>query len=278
MKPIKKILISEKETYHNIRNTATDFATKFGAIKKEDLQKAAGEQISTHMGKRYTIIDPIFIDQFKNLQRLPQTVAIKEIGHIIAATGINEETVVVDAGAGSGALASYLAKIAKKVYSYDIKEEHLAMAKENAQVMGVEHKIEFKLHNIYEGIPKKDIDVITLDVPEPWHVIKHHNALKVGGFIVSYSPCITQVKEFVNQLPGNIIHIKTVEIIEKKWKVDGKAVRPETWNSFHTGFLTFARKISNNDIKRKVKENHKQHAVPSYFEKPENHENLMNEF
>lgn len=278
MKPIKKILISEKETYHNIRNTNTDFATKYGAIKKNDLEKEPGSQIKTHLDKQYTIINPTFIDQFRNLQRLPQTIAIKEIGHIIAETGLNEDSIIVDAGSGSGALASYLGKIAKKVYSYDIRQEHLDISKENAKVMNVSKKVEFKLHDIYTGIPVKDVDVITLDVPEPWHVIKHLDALKVGGFVVAYCPCITQSTEFVNNLPGNIIHIKTVEIIEKKWKMKGKAIRPETWNSFHTAFLTFARKISNNHIERRKIPTRRDLASPSILNNPEGHDNMLKDF
>jgi tRNA (adenine57-N1/adenine58-N1)-methyltransferase len=275
MKPIKKILLSEKGEFHNMREDK-DYTTKYGLIKKKDINKKPGTAIKSHMGKAYVTLNPSFIDQIKNIRRLPQTVALKEIGHIIAETGMGKDSIVVDSGAGSGALSCYMARYVKKVYSFDIRHDHLDVAKENAQMLGISN-ITFKLHNIYDGIPVKNVDVITLDVPEPWNVIKHTDVLKIGGFIVSYSPCIPQVIDFVNKLPRNFLHVKSVEVIEKQWEITKRKVRPKTMNSFHTGFLTFARKISDKEFLAKKIERVNRGA-PSIFDKPEGNENLMNDF
>ena len=66
----------------------------------------------------------------------------------------------------------------------------------------------------------------------------------IGGFIASYSPCITQSSNLINNLPENFMHIKTVEIIERHWHVDGRRVRPQTKEFSHTGFISFVRKIN----------------------------------
>ena len=41
----------------------------------------------------------------------------------------------------------------------------------------------------------------------------------------------------------NFIHLKTIEIIEREWDVQGRKVRPKSQPIGHSGFLTFVRKI-----------------------------------
>jgi tRNA (adenine57-N1/adenine58-N1)-methyltransferase len=49
--------------------------------------------------------------------------------------------------------------------------------------------LKVKKKSIYEGIEEKEVDIITLDLPEPWLAVgPAEAALKVGGFIVSYLP------------------------------------------------------------------------------------------
>ena len=86
-----------------------------------------------------------------------------------------------------------------------------------------------------------------LDLPEPWEVIEHAaKALRVGGFLVNYSPSIIQTSDFVKVLgkENKFLCLKTVEILERKWEVDGRKVRPKSIEIGHSGFITFARKIS----------------------------------
>ena len=86
--------------------------------------------------------------------------------------------------------------------------------------------------------------MILLDLPEPWHVIKHaEKALKSGKFLIAYLPTSTQVEEMVNNSGNEFIHEKTIELIEREWHVEGKKVRPKSKMIGHTGFLVFLRKI-----------------------------------
>ena len=49
--------------------------------------------------------------------------------------------------------------------------------------------IKIKHKDIYNETEEEDIDVVTLDVPEPWKALENvSKALKPGGFLVSYSP------------------------------------------------------------------------------------------
>ena len=56
---------------------------------------------------------------------------------------------------------------------------------------------------------------------------------------------MTQTTDFVNALKGNdtFLYEKTVELIERSWKIDGVVARPRSEGIGHTAFLTFVRKI-----------------------------------
>ncbi|MBI1968459.1 hypothetical protein HYS49_00970 [Candidatus Woesearchaeota archaeon] len=102
-----------------------------------------------------------------------------------------------------------------------------------------------KQEDIYKGIAEKELDLITLDLPEPWRVTMHaEKALKNGGFVVVYCPQINQAKQFIDSSKGTRIKIiETVELLERKWKIEGQIIRPEFEMLGHTGFLTLGRKM-----------------------------------
>lgn len=239
---IKRILITDDGRRFYIKDLTQDYHCQFGVVKKEDLKK---KTVTTNTGKTLANIPAGFIDNFKKIKRGAQIIPLKDIGVIIAKTGINNKTVVVDSGAGSGALCCNVALRAKQVYSYDIRDDHLAIAQYNQKMLGIKN-LTIEKRNIYEGIPIKNVDVITLDVPEPWEAIPAcQKVLKSGGFIVSYSPSIPQVADFVNAIRANkrFMHDETIEIHEREWEVDGRKVRPKTRGLGHSGFLSFVRKL-----------------------------------
>ncbi|MFH1589137.1 MAG: methyltransferase domain-containing protein [archaeon] len=218
-----------------------DFSTQFGLIKKNDLKKS-----SAKAGKEvYYVLEPSFIDHYKRIKRLAQIITLKDIGAIITNTGMNNESIVMDAGTGSGGLACYLAKIAKKVISYDIHDDHLAVAKENVDALNLKN-IEIKKGDVFneKKIKEKNVNILILDVAEPWKAIKTaEKVLKKGGFVVSYSPNINQTEQFVKALSDKFLYEKTTEIMEREWTVKGRILRPRMKDLGHTAFLSFARLI-----------------------------------
>ncbi len=232
-----------KEREYFVKDETKDFHTEKGVIKKSDFKKK-GEVKSTK-GAEFQIIDAQFIDLYKRIKRIAQIIPRKDVGYIITETGIGKDSIIVDSGSGSGGLSLFLAHIAKKVTTYDIKQAHVDLVNDNIKFLNLKN-IKAKQHNIYKSIKEKSVDILTLDLPEPWKVLKHaEKALKSGGYIVSYSPCIPQVIEFVNALDKHtsFLHTKTVEIIEREWEVTGRKVRPKSRMMGHSGFLSFVRKI-----------------------------------
>jgi len=242
----ERILISEKEDFYWIKDITKDYHCSHGFIRADVLLAAKnGEELTTSKGVKCYLSDVSFADKFAKIKRGAQIITAKDAGLILATTLVDKDSVCVDAGTGSGALTCFLARYTKKVYSYDIKPAHVEIGQKNATMLGIDN-VEFTEHDVYEGIEHTNIDLITLDVPEPWQVLDHAtNALKSGAWLVCYVPCINQIQNLVNAVEErtDFYVVKNVEMVERLWQVKGKSLRPKTHASIHTGFLTFLRKI-----------------------------------
>ena len=236
-----KILISKKKKYF-VKDTSADFHTSEGVIEKKFLKKTG--LVKTNKNKEFLLVEPNFIDLWEKIKRGPQVIIQKDIGLIIAKTGINKHSNVVDAGGGSGSLCCYLAHISKEVTTYEIQKDLIPILKHNQRLFDLQN-LKIKNRSIYDGIKEKNLDLITLDLAQPWQVIDHaEKALKVGAFLAVYLPNIVQVKLFADALKGSSIQLLEVEeLIERKWKVEDKVLRPEYEMLGHTGFLCFCRKF-----------------------------------
>ncbi|MBS3115179.1 hypothetical protein J4482_00970 [Candidatus Woesearchaeota archaeon] len=242
---IKKILETKQGEKYFIKDMDKDFHTKYGVIKKDDLKKTKdGEVILSDHHEECAVYSPSFIDNYRKIARLAQIPLLKDIGFVIAELGLGRDSVIIEGGSGSGGVACFLANLVKHVHTFDINDDNIKVVSQN--ILDLELKnIDLHKKSMYEDLVIKDIDAVFLDLPEPWNaVIPSQNALKIGGFLVSYSPNLTSVNEFVNSLTKNksFSYIKTVEIIEQPWEVQDRKIKPISEKQ-HSGFLTIARKI-----------------------------------
>ena len=226
----------------------TDLHTKYGMIKKDVIENAKlGDILTTNTGKQMHLIESSFLDEYQKIKRGPQIIPRKDLGIIIAETGITPNWKILDVGCGSGAITLFFANLLAKgkVYSFDIREDHLTIAKANAEQLRLKNII-FKHHDVYESIPLKKLNMILFDLPEPWKPIKNAaKALLPGGFLVSYSPTIPQVSDFIEAIVKDqeFVVLKTVEIIEREWELAGRTIRPLSQQIGHSGFITICRRI-----------------------------------
>lgn len=245
IKDINKEVILSKQRFYYVLDDKNDFVAEEGKINKKDLKKKDGSIIKTNNNKEFVIFSAGFIDNYKKIGRLAQIITLKDIGQIITETGINSKSKVIDAGTGSGALACYLAHICKEVTSYDIRDDAIEISKKNKDFLNLKN-LKIKKKDIFKGFDEKDIDLIVLDMPNPWNAIKScENSLKIGGYLVIYVPTILQISDFVNEINKyeSFVYLKTIELIERQWKIDGRVARPTSDAIGHTGFMTFCRKI-----------------------------------
>ena len=247
MTSIQRVLITKQGRKFYAKDLGQALHTEYGFVRKEDLKKSKeGDLLKSNTGKEFFIFNPQFIDLYRKIKRDAQIIPLKDIGLVIAETGINKGSRILDAGSGSGALACFLAGIAKEVMTYEIREDFIEIVKSNMEFLGLKN-IKIRNKNIYEEIEDKNINVAVLDVPEPWKALENcAKALKPGGFLVSYSPSVPQVADFVNALRGNenFVYLKTIEIIEREWEVEERRVRPKSSGIGHSGFMSFARKVT----------------------------------
>ncbi len=241
----KKEKIIVKQRKYHIEDPSKDYHTEYGVVAKEDLAKKDGSLIQSKKGREFILLTPNFLDSYKRIKRQPQTIPLKDIGLIIAETGIGKNSVVVDAGAGSGALSCFLANIVKEVITYEVREDFLSTVKENILALNLQN-IKVKHKDIYEGIDEENVDLVTFDLPEPWRALKEaEKALKINGFLVCYNITVPQLIDFIEEVVKNkaFLHEKTIEVITREWEIDKRRVRPKTQMLGHSGFLTFVRKI-----------------------------------
>jgi len=218
-----------------------DIHTEEGTIKESKI-KDSSSTVSTHQNKSLIKFDAKFTDIIKSLKRGPAVINAKDAGYIIANTGINSKSKIVDAGAGSGFLASYLSNITSNITTYEKNKVHFNIAKSNLNE--INPKIKIKNKDISESIDEKDLDLITLDLPDPENILKHaEKSLKSGAYLVCYLPNITQVQSLIKESKSyNFILEKTIETIEREWIVQDRICRPENQILGHTAFLVFFRK------------------------------------
>lgn len=179
----------------------------------------------------------------KKLKRGPQVVVAKDLGAIVAYTGVGKESIVVDAGTGSGFLAIFLANICKKVVSYEIRKDFYELAIQNVKIAGFEN-IEIKNKDIFEGIDEKNVDLVTLDLPNAEKALKHaKEALKEDGYVVGILPNIEQLKNFYQELKRlKFKEIFAIETFHREIMVREEATRPVNKEVVHTSYLCFGKK------------------------------------
>ncbi|MBT6402295.1 methyltransferase [Candidatus Woesearchaeota archaeon] len=218
-----------------------DLHTEDGIIKESDI-KNRSNKIKSNVGKELIKFEGKFQDQLNELRSGPATVNAKDAGTIIAQTGINSKSKIVDAGSGSGFLSAYLSNITNNITTYEKNAKHFKIAKTNLKKIAP--KVKIKNRDVFEGIDETNIDLITLDLPDPEKVLTHvENSLNSGAYLVCYLPSITQVQSLIKASEKhNLILEKVLETIEREWTVKDRVCRPNHQMLGHTAFLVFFRK------------------------------------
>lgn len=225
-----------------------DLHTKDGFISKDIITKAKiGTKIKTNKEVEMTVLDASFLDKYRKIKRNAQIIPLKDIGFIAAEIGVGNNWIIVEAGAGSGGATAFFAHLCSQghIYSYEIRDDHIKIVHNNLTFLNL-NNVTIKKQSIYEGIEEKNVDLVLLDLPEPWLAVDNALvALKPGGYLISYSPCIPQVMDFVDKIRNTqgFFYLKTVVVNETEWDVLGRKVRPKSQSIGHSGFLTFVRKV-----------------------------------
>jgi tRNA (adenine57-N1/adenine58-N1)-methyltransferase len=232
--------------------------THRGIVKHDDLIGLPwGTQIFSHLGSPFFLLQPMLGDILTNLPRNTQILYPKEIGFILVTMGIGPGQRVIEAGTGSGSMTIALAHIlgdTGKVISYERRPEFQKLAQKNLTRLGLEHRVEFKLKDIAEGLDDKNADAFFLDVPAPYDYIEQvRSALKPGGFFCALVPTFNQVEKLLHALQRNkFAFLEMCEVLLRYYKTEPSRLRPTDRMVAHTGFLIFGRRIEPSDDPRAI--------------------------
>ena len=200
---------------------------------------SGGDIVETHNGSKFTVRIPRPTDFFTYGKRSGAPMLPKDIGLVIAYTGMNHKDEVLDAGTGSGIAAIYFGGVAKSVKTYELRPEFSTLAKKNIA--------DAKLANV-EAIAADFLaaegryDVIHLDLQiQPEHVKHAYSLLRSGGYLAVYTPFLEQMAIVLDAAEGLFPEIHTHELIEREMTRSKRGTRPST-SVCHSGYVTIARR------------------------------------
>jgi tRNA (adenine57-N1/adenine58-N1)-methyltransferase catalytic subunit len=233
------LLVGEGREFFT-RAGAGTLSTDKGQIDLASLVGAeAGYILKTHSGFEFVVRTPRPPDFFTHGKRSGAPMLPKDIGLVIAYTGMNHKDDVLDAGTGSGIAAIYFGGIAKTVRTYEVRPEFSALAQKNIT--------EAKLKNV-ETVAADFLsadgmfDVVHLDMQiQPEHIVHALSLLKSGGYLACYTPFLEQMAIVVDSASGQFSEIHTHELIEREMTRSKRGTRPST-SVCHSGYITIARK------------------------------------
>ncbi|WP_302080988.1 methyltransferase domain-containing protein [Salinibaculum rarum] len=206
----------------------------------------AGDTVETHLGTVFRVRKLRGPDLFHHLERTGAPMMPRDIGLIVGHTGIESDDAVLDAGTGTGVLASYLGRIGVDVTTFERDADFADVARENMELASVADCVDVRTGDVTEHLGELDtFDVLTLDTEDAASVVEHTpNLLVSGGYVAVYSPFVEQTREVVETAHDvGLSDVETVETIQREMDFDDRGSRPSTAGVGHTGYLTFARRL-----------------------------------
>lgn len=245
------LLIDRKERrYLTTLKDGGEFHTHAGVVPHADLiDRFEGTRVRSGRGAEYLVLRPTLSDFILKMPRGAQVIYPKDLGPILMLADIFPGARVLESGVGSGALSMTMLRAGAHITGYELREDFAEKAMANVETfLGEEARSRYDIHirDAYEGIDETNMDRVVLDLPEPWQVVPHAvQALRPGGIILAYTPSITQAMKFRDALTFHgFADIDTIEVLNRGWHIENRAVRPNHRMVAHTAFLTSARLLT----------------------------------
>ena len=240
----RRVILRGNNREYYVRLGEGKLSTDLGMV---DLAEAAnledGDTVLTHLGKPFTVLLPKATDFFSHGKRTGAPMMPKDIGMVMAYTGMCSRDRVLDAGTGSGIASIFFGGCAKEVVTCEAREDFSKVAARNIADACLDN-VEARACDVLE-VTDGPFDIVHLDMQiDERHVEHAYNLLKTGGYFATYTPFLEQtfiVMDTAKRLFGEEA-VQTVECMERELTRGKRGTRPST-RVGHTGYLTIARKI-----------------------------------
>jgi tRNA (adenine57-N1/adenine58-N1)-methyltransferase len=235
------IVLESGQTYHTHR----------GALDHDKLiGLPEGSVITSAAGTSYLALRPLLPDYVLSMPRGAQVIYPKDAAQIVMWGDIFPGARVLEAGAGSGALACSLLRAVGdqgSVTSYEIRDDHAVHAVRNVERFFGAAPPNWTLHVADLATHTGEVDRVILDMLAPWDVLPTVAASLIpGGVLVVYVATTTQLSKVTEALREQQCWTEPQawETLMRPWHVVGLAVRPEHRMVGHTAFLLTARRLA----------------------------------
>lgn len=246
-------LTDPKGRRHNFALEAgARFHTKKGSIEHDAIiGRPEGIVVQTSMESPYQVFRPRLFESVVSMPRGAAVVYPKDAANILVFADIFPGARVLEAGAGSGALTSYLLRAVGPegaVVSYEAREDFAAIARSNVEHLFGEVPSAWTLHVAdLADADEAGFDRVVLDLVNPWDFVESTaERLVPGGIVCAYVATTTQLSRFAETVRahGGFTEPTAWEAMQRDWHLEGLAVRPQHGGGAHTAFLATARRMA----------------------------------
>ncbi|TNC32706.1 tRNA (adenine-N1)-methyltransferase [Mumia zhuanghuii] len=247
-------LTDAKGRRHNIQlEEGKKFFTKLGEIPHDALiGQPEGIVVESSLGGQYLVFRPLMHEYTTSMPRGAAVIYPKDATQIVTFADIFPGARVLEAGAGSGALTTFLLRAVGEhglVSSYEQREDFAEIAARNVeQFFGGPHPAwRLTVGELGESVTDTEVDRMILDMVDPWEYIDLAGRLLApGGILCCYVATTTQMSRVVETIRahGEFAEPASWETMQRGWHLEGLAVRPEHSMNGHTAFLVTARRMA----------------------------------
>ena len=244
------------------------FHSNLGKVQHDELiDLPYGTTVFSHLGHAMLLLEPSLDDRMTRIKRNTQIIFPKDAAMVVRRLNLKAGSRVVEAGTGSGALTIALAWAVApggRVFSYEIREDHIQVARSNLEKMGLLQHVDLHAGSILDGFEQTDVDALVLDLRTPWIFLDQaRRALRPGGFFVSLVPTTNQVGELLHGLEeSGFADIAVEEVLVRAYKPVPDRLRPDDTMVGHTVFMISARPvIDQEDTRRWLSEERKRYEA-----------------
>ena len=206
-------------------------------------------------GWQWCVMRPRLADYVLSMPRGAQIMYPKDIAQVIQLGDIRFGMRVLESGAGSGAMSLNLLDAVGEIgqlTTIELRPDFARVAEANATLY-YGHKPQWwdlktgDFDSVAATLPEHYFDRIMLDMLDPWNRLEQaYRVIAPGGVLVCYVTTTTQMSRLAEALraAGCWSEPDIQETLERSWKAQGLAVRPDHQMIGHTGFLVIARAMA----------------------------------